>query len=317
MKMMKHKYICLIFLCLYIFVGSTKNAYAYGINVLNNQENLSNYNITMKRDLLCLMMAYPEHIVAIEKNSEDYVYIITRSGKKIIYDDKKKKSFQDKLLYPDLQDMMEQVYPLGSIDKLMDEEFDPGRARVYALLKDVYGVSKEQVQSNLTRVKVGYKYWDFNGENGAAESLKQVMKELIPIAEKRNDVCSYVFPTSGTFNYRYIAGTNQLSAHSFGTAIDLRSDKRDYWKWTSRKEGERRMLSYPREIIEIFEKNNFIWGGKWGHFDILHFEYRPELIIKAKYFSNQLSPDKPWYSGIPCEDAKTKSFIQIIEEELK
>jgi hypothetical protein len=21
-----------------------------------------------------------------------------------------------------------------------------------------------------------------------------------------------------------------------------------------------------------------IWGGKWGHFDTMHFEYRPELL---------------------------------------
>jgi hypothetical protein len=34
----------------------------------------------------------------------------------------------------------------------------------------------------------------------------------------------------------------------------------------------------PMEIVEIFEKHGFIWGGKWGHFDTMHFEYRPELL---------------------------------------
>ena len=38
--------------------------------------------------------------------------------------------------------------------------------------------------------------------------------------------------------------------------------------------------SYPQEIVDIFEKHGFIWGGKWSHFDLMHFEYRPELLRK-------------------------------------
>jgi D-alanyl-D-alanine carboxypeptidase len=34
----------------------------------------------------------------------------------------------------------------------------------------------------------------------------------------------------------------------------------------------------PFDIVQIFEKHGFIWGGKWGHFDTMHFEYRPELL---------------------------------------
>jgi hypothetical protein len=33
----------------------------------------------------------------------------------------------------------------------------------------------------------------------------------------------------------------------------------------------------PQEIIDIFERHGFIWGGKWYHYDTMHFEYRPEL----------------------------------------
>ena len=32
------------------------------------------------------------------------------------------------------------------------------------------------------------------------------------------------------------------------------------------------------ESLKTFEKYGFIWGGKWYHFDTMHFEYRPELI---------------------------------------
>ncbi len=34
----------------------------------------------------------------------------------------------------------------------------------------------------------------------------------------------------------------------------------------------------PMEIVRIFEKHGFIWGGKWHHYDTMHFEYRPELL---------------------------------------
>ena len=33
------------------------------------------------------------------------------------------------------------------------------------------------------------------------------------------------------------------------------------------------------EVVEIFEKYGFIWGGKWYHYDTMHFEYRPELLV--------------------------------------
>jgi hypothetical protein len=31
-------------------------------------------------------------------------------------------------------------------------------------------------------------------------------------------------------------------------------------------------------IVRVFERHGFIWGGRWRHYDTMHFEYRPELI---------------------------------------
>ncbi len=274
------------------------------------------YNVTMKRDLLCLMMAYPEYITTIDSDSKDRVYIVMKSGKRILYDDKIKKNFEDKLNNPDLQDMMEQVYPLSDITNLMPKDFDPGRIRVYSLLKEVYGGTREEIQLNLTKVKCGYRYYPFNRKNNASDALKSAMKELVALIEEK-DIYSFVFPMSGTFNYRFIAGTNRLSPHSFGTAIDLRRDKKDYWKWASREEGQKRLDVYPREIVQAFEKNNFIWGGKWSHFDILHFEYRPELILKARYFSDRPGFGESWYDGLPSDDDIIKDYIDLINRNLK
>lgn len=274
------------------------------------------YENVMKQDLLCLMLAYPEHIKDIEQ-SKGRVYILMKSGGKILYDDKKPKNFETKLAYPDLQDMMEQVYPDAPIEKLMDKNFDPGRARVYGLLNEVYGGSKQQIEANLINVKAGYRSLQFNKNNQAAAALKKVMEELVPLAAKRKDIASCVYPYGGTYNYRVISGTNRLSPHSYGIAIDLARDKRDYWQWASREEGQERLSSYSDEIVRIFEKNNFIWGGKWGHFDILHFEYRPEIILKSRYFNDEGDFYRPWYEGVPLDDEYVKKCIKKIDDAMR
>ncbi|SHJ16451.1 M15 family metallopeptidase [Lutispora thermophila] len=275
------------------------------------------YEIRMKQHLLCLMLAYPEYIVDLKRSEDDNVYLIMKSGNKILYDDKKNKSLSEKIAEPDLQDMMEQIYPLGPIDRLMDIDFDPGRVRSYPLLKEVYGATRQQVQSNLETVKTDYLNMKFNRNNNAAKALESVMTELIPLAQERPDIKACVIPYCGTFNYRKIAGTNLLSAHAFGIAIDLAMDKRDYWQWASREEGEKRLKSYPMEIVHIFEKNNFIWGGKWGHFDILHFEYRPEIIMMASYFGNRKNTKELWYEGAPMGNELAVKYIKRIDEVIR
>jgi len=94
---------------------------------------------------------------------------------------------------------------------------------------------------------------------------------------------AYLRPTQGTYNCRAIAGTNRYSAHRFGIAIDIAGAHSHYWAW-SKPEANGRFPyknEIPREIVHIFEKHGFIWGGKWYHYDTMHFEYRPELIVPA------------------------------------
>lgn len=301
--------LCLVILAIFVTVD-IEHIRAF-INPIENT-----YKSRMKQELLCLMLAYPEHITGIERNDDNYVYIIMKSGKRILYDDKKVKTTEEKIENPDLQDMMEQFYPLEPIGSLMDEDFDPGRSRVYPLLEEVYGESKQQIESNLTYVKVGWSSFQFNQRNGAANALKAVMEELIPLCQSSQRIMRSVLPSGGTYNYRVISGTNRLSAHAFGIAIDLSRDNRDYWQWASRDAGQHRLEEYPQEIVEIFEKNNFIWGGKWGHFDFLHFEYRPEIIMLARYFGKGNGLKKMWYEGAPTEDAFVKDCIMKIDEAL-
>lgn len=90
----------------------------------------------------------------------------------------------------------------------------------------------------------------------------------------------------GTFCWRKIANTDRQSVHSWGMTLGINASFSEYWQWylTSHNQPIREnvQLTYrntvPWEIVEIFEKNGFIWGGKWYHYDTMHFEYRPELF---------------------------------------
>lgn len=289
---------------------------AKATNVTFEVENNNGYNTTMKQDLLCLMIAYPEYITNIEEKN-GYVYLVMKSGKKLLYDDKAKKNPQEKLANPDLQDTLEQIYLLTPIKNIMKTDFDPGRARSYGLLTEVYGSSKKVIESNLTKVKVGYNNYQFNKSNNASNSLQAIMKEVMPLSQTNPNVRRCFLPCSGTFNYRVISGTSRLSPHAFGIAIDLASDKRDYWKWASKEAGEKRLGSYSFELVTIFEKNGFVWGGKWSHFDILHFEYRPEIILKSRYFTDNVAFKKSWYEGAPIQQVDIKNTIQKIDALIK
>jgi len=95
------------------------------------------------------------------------------------------------------------------------------------------------------------------------------------------------------YNWRNIANTLRRSFHSYGTAVDLvpytYQRKQVYWLWAAQSgierwwelpETERWLV--PDKIIEAFEAEGFIWGGKWLSFDNIHFEYRPEVILLSK-----------------------------------
>jgi hypothetical protein len=67
---------------------------------------------------------------------------------------------------------------------------------------------------------------------------------------------------AGCYYPRFIAGTQQLSLHSFGIALDLNVP------------GNQRGTTgeMNRAVVAIFKKWGFAWGGDWGYTDPMHFE---------------------------------------------
>jgi hypothetical protein len=205
-------------------------------------------------------------------------YILWRDGSKLLYDDGSKKSqFKTLLNRADIQDMFRIKYPIGKNSyHAPKRNSDAGRIRNDAFMKKLYGKSKKEVSQSLSSIAWMPKHSNHRvsvtRKHGVAKQLKKVSAELDRLPKRFH---KYLLPTAGTFNWRNISGTSRLSVHSFGAAIDLNVKYAGYWKWKKKYHYSNQI---PKEIVEIFEKHGFIWGGKWYHYDTMHFEYRPELL---------------------------------------
>lgn len=172
------------------------------------------------------------------------------------------------------------TYPVGEGGRYPAEGFDPGRIRNEALLKALYGQNRGEVAKNCARVNFLGERVPFNARHGAAEALARVSARLEPQVASNPELKSYIFPLGGTSHWRVINGSTRLSAHSFAIAIDLNVEKGLYWGLEPCKESaklRRVRQNYPQAIVDAFEAEGFIWGGKWSAFDFMHFEYRPEM----------------------------------------
>jgi poly-gamma-glutamate synthesis protein (capsule biosynthesis protein) len=104
-----------------------------------------------------------------------------------------------------------------------------------------------------------------------------------------DDNASMAADNSSGFNFRTIAGTNDLSQHALGRAIDLnpvenpwlRSDRvepdagRAYLDRTDIRPG---MIVRPGPVVAVFDELGWEWGGDWLHAsDNHHVHIRREL----------------------------------------
>lgn len=224
-----------------------------------------------------LIQAYPSRVKGYDGSS-----LIMYDGSKIRYDEGGQKSHSELMNSSDLGDIFTYDYKQGEL-KNIPKNHDPGRIRNEELLKKMYGSTSYEVQQNLVTITwcpdlINQKLRVTN-INGVDKQLQKISDELDKYPELKDYLLS-----AGTFNWRKVRGTDRLSSHSFGTAIDLNVKYSNYWQWDCRCTSEDIAVKYknriPQQIVDIFEKHGFIWGGKWYHYDTMHFEYRPELLIE-------------------------------------
>jgi hypothetical protein len=224
-------------------------------------------------DLGRLIRAYPDFLQRHDERGikwTDGTYMIASDGKV-------EKSYKERLKNASIADQLLLPYRKGALPHAPSINDDPGRFRNVAFFDKMYGnCERGEVQRGLVRVQwlpnSGGGSISVTSKNGIADKLRSISDEIerLPAALRK-----YAVPSAGAFNCRTVQDTGNRSMHAWGAAIDLNTEYADYWLW-SRGVYRNRI---PMEIVNIFERYGFIWGGKWGHYDTMHFEYRPELLM--------------------------------------
>jgi hypothetical protein len=224
-----------------------------------------------------LVRAYPDFLAGYDATD-----LIWRDGTRMpLFERRPTADFADMLRRGSILDQMGQPYPASPLPAGMAPTGDPGRVRNRAFFDKMYGNCwGGEVRPRLVSLMWLPRSWgraiEATSVNGVAQRLAAVSAEVdaLPLALKR-----YAYPPAGTYNCRTVADTGQPSMHSWGAAIDINTAYGDYWLGHRSGIGD---IGYrnriPIEIVEIFERHGFIWGGKWSHYDTMHFEYRPELL---------------------------------------
>lgn len=156
--------------------------------------------------------------------------------------------------------------------------------------------------------KVLYNDFDGNVQNGELICNEQIAQDLLEIFYELynsgyqiesvklideydgDDTASMLANNTSCFNYRVVEGTQKLSKHAYGLAIDLNPFYNPYI--TYNKDGSQnispagseayadRDTSFPYKIDEndlaykLFTEHGFKWGGNWNSVkDYQHFEY--------------------------------------------
>ncbi len=226
----------------------------------------------LDRRLDGLTRAYPDWIAGHEGT-----LLLMKDGTKLrISDGRTDKSFDELLERPDIDDMFYAEYPLGE-PAPPARNADPGRVRFEPLFAAMYGDCRKGQVGNklhsiewLPRHRGGFVA--ITTVNGVDKALDAVSHELDALPDR---FTKYLKPNSGTYNCRDIAGSTARSMHAYGAAIDINDARADYWRWSRAPRWRNRI---PLQIVRVFERHGFIWGGAWYHYDTMHFEYRPELL---------------------------------------
>jgi hypothetical protein len=228
-----------------------------------------------------LIQAYPKQLSHVAGN-----YLVWKDGTKMLIDDGLIKNEDMLFDSADIEDQINELrYMPGYCPDTPSYGCNPGTYRCIPFFQKMYGSTEAEVRRHLTTL-----WWPSakGGQKLVVTTVNNVHLHLKAVADELNakpHLRQYIVKIGGGFNWRYVAGTTRPSPHSYGIAIDINTRHSHYWRWdhpdTDSTDAELNLRwhnTIPWEIVEIFEKHGFIWGGKWYHYDTMHFEYRPELI---------------------------------------
>jgi hypothetical protein len=102
-----------------------------------------------------------------------------------------------------------------------------------------------------------------------AQSLKRILQGILDhygSIERVRGARMHLF--GGVYNFRRISGSANLSTHAYGAGIDLDPDNNPLGKEWAPDSG-----MIPMEVVEIFEREGWKWGGRFrNRKDCMHFQ---------------------------------------------
>ena len=166
------------------------------------------------------------------------------------------------------------------IDRTEVEKAEPEISRSVILPEGTFD-TKQKADNHMKTIKVNV--WQLNSRNqkvsktvsitvnaALADTVTKIFNEIY------QNKLHFPIKSVGCYNYRTTASGARLSEHAFGTAIDINPNE-NYCVYSSGsvvgsfyKPYENQYSVVP-EIINIFRKYNFYWGGSFG--DYMHFSY--------------------------------------------
>lgn len=233
--------------------------------------------------------AYAPLIDSVSYEEDDVVFFL---GSRPIHFQGGRMLAPDRLDREDECDPIFYRYPLGPMTELPDV---PDEMPRYCtdLLESLWGDTEKQIREH-GRSVIFLDHRMFVNELLVAP-LGAVEAEVRRVATRDPSVQAWIeeMEITYSFSYREIAGSETRSQHAWGMAVDFVPGSYDgravYWRWSRvlDREGWHRIpieqrWSPPQTVIEIFERHGFVWGGKWAHFDGIHFEYRPEILLYSR-----------------------------------
>ena len=170
---------------------------------------------------------------------------------------------------------------------------------------------KSIIDKDIVRIQVSFINFDGDEDKGILEVHKNVKDEVIDIFKEIKELRFPIFKietidkydyddkksvlsnNSSSYNFRFVSDSNKLSDHAIGLAIDINPEQNPWLHPSAINKfpyipGEKGTIESNSEIVNIFKKYGWSWGGGWKNPDYQHFFKGGDINknIKNKLYSD-------------------------------
>lgn len=190
-------------------------------------------------------------------------------------------------------------------------------------MSDLFKKGKSLIDNDIVKIEISFINFEGMDDKGILEVHKDVKDEVVKIFNEIKEIGFPIFKmetvdkydfddeksvvanNSSAYNFRFVSGTTKLSDHAIGLAIDI-NPKQNPWVHPSALNkfpyfpGEKGTIEKGDQVVKIFEKYGWSWGGNWRNPDYQHFFKGGDVNkrIKNKLYDD-LGIDNPYLQSQP------------------